>query len=697
MSTDVSAGEKRVIAADEVIQTICGLCHTNCGMNIYVRDGHIIKVRGDRTHPANRGRLCVKGAAVKELMDSPQRLRYPLIKTKKGFERVSWDMALDITTSKLAEIKEKCGPESLVLARGAPVNEEVFNAFTQLIAAYGSPNITGSGHLCHWPNHLAFNLVYGGLAAAHFKNARCMILWAINPTDTNRLTDSLAYRRYDQVIPLAMKRGAKLIGVDPVHTNMAATAEEWLQIVPGTDAALGLAMLNVIIAEELYDSEFVSNWTVGFEELKAHVRQSTPEWAEKITGIKAEDISRVARTYATTKPATILIGNGLEGHPNAVDSTRTIAMLVAITGNLDIPGGNVFCPEEKLARYPTLRPDKKSLGADMYPLLPTVPFPSVLDALLTGEPYQPKAMIVCHHNPLLVLANENRVRKALQKLEFLLVFDIFKSATAELADVILPAACEFERLGFRAFSGPEGVFVSLRRKVVDPIPECRPWYEVERELATRMGLDGSYPWRTVEEWINYRLKPMGITLEDLEQNPFVYVTPPAEYRKYLRDGFRTPSGKVEFYSEKAKSHGYEPLPVHREPLESLVSKPHLATKYPLIGTTRRSGTYVHTKYRNLPSLRKREPDCLMRIHPSDAELRGIDEGDMAFVESPQGSITVKAKVTTDTCPGIVVIDFGWGNPWDRQANVNILTNDEARDPISSTTSNRRFLCEVSKT
>lgn len=697
MTASASSGKKQATPEEEVVQTICGFCHANCGMRIHVRDGQILKVRGDRTHPANRGRLCPKGAAIKEMVYSPQRLRHPLRKTNKGFEEISWDKALDVIASKLLEIREKYGAQSLVLSRGAPVNEEVFAAFAQLVAAYGSPNFAAPSHLCHWPNQLAFDLVYGTDAGPDFKDTKCLTLWAANPPETNRLGEgSLVYGSVDKVISEVRRRGVKIIVVDPVYTATAAMADEWLQIEPGTDAALGLAMLNVIINEELYDKEFVANWTVGFEELRGHVQQSTPEWAEKITKIPAESIRGTARAHATMKPAAIIAGNGLEGHPNAVDSTRTIAMLVAITGNLDIPGGNVFFPEGRLARYPTLRSGAKPLSADRYPLFPTASFPSILDALLTGEPYQPKAMIVCHTNPLLFLANEKRVRQALEKLEFLLVFDIFKSATAEMADVVLPAACDFERLGFRHYFSPEGVFVSLRRKVVDPLPECRPWYEVEYDLATRMGLDSSYPWRTAEEWINYRLEPMGITVEDLKQKSAVYVTPPAEYRKYLRDGFRTPSGKVEFYSEKAKSHGYEPLPVHREPPESLVSKPHLATKYPLVGTTRRSGAYVHTRFRNTPSLRRRDPDCLIRINPQDAEERGVREGDQTLVESPEGSITVKAKVTTETRPGLVVIDFGWGNPWDQQANVNILTSDEGRDPISATTSNRRFLCEVRK-
>lgn len=696
MAAHTSSGSKDA-ATEEVVQTICGLCSTNCGMRIRVKNGQIAKVAGDPTHPANRGRLCVKGAAIGELVNSPQRLRYPLVKTDKGFEQTSWDNALDFTARRLLEIRERYGPEALVLSRGGPSTEECFGAFSQLVAAYGSANVTAPSHLCHWPNLIAFNLVHGDGAGAEVRDAKCVVVWAGNPPDTNRLGEGgLVYGRHDRAIPEAKKRGANLIVIDPVRTGMAAMADQWLQVEPGTDAALGLAMLHVIINEELFDAEFVARWTVGFNELRDHVRGATPKWAERITKVPAESIARAARTYARAKPASMVIGNGLEGHTNAVDMARAAAMLVAVTGNLDVPGGNVFFPTAELARYPTVRPNARRIGADTYPLLPNAPFPSLVDAILTGKPYQPRAMLVAHANPVLAFADEKRIRQAISKLDFVLVLDIFRTATAELADVILPAACDFERVGLREYTSSEGAFVSLRRKVVEPPPECRPWYDVERDLAARMGLDSQYPWRTGEDFVNYRLRPLGLTVEDLEQKHFVYVTKPPEYRKYLKEGFRTPSGKVEFYSQQANDLGYGPLPVHCEPAESHVSKPHLTSRFPLIGTSRRSGMYIHTRYRNLPSLRKREPDCLVRIHPDDAGQRGIKDGDLTVVESPVGSVSVKAKVSLETRPGTVVMDYGWGNPWDGQANVNILTSDEARDTISSTTSNRRFLCEVTK-
>ena len=382
-------------------------------------------------------------------------------------------------------------------------------------------------------------------------------------------------------------------------------------------------------------------------------------------------------------------GNGLDQHANVVDSVRLTAILTAITGNLDVPGGNVFFSMPKLAPCPSFQPEEKPLGADLYPLYPHT-FPVVLDAMLSGIPYRPRAMIVYHGNPALINANAGKVQRALGQLDFLVVSELFMTATAELADIVLPDATIFERNGFQAQTGYKGGFVALRQKVVDPIGESRPVFEVEYELAQKMGMAHSYPWRSTDEWIDYKLKPVGISLGDLLKNPITYVTEPLTYRKYLQGGFDTPSGKVEFYSRKLENMRLTPLPLYREP----EVKPSI--EYPLTGTTRRQGVYVHTQFRGLPSLRKREPSPSLRIHPDDAKSRGIVDGNNTTVKSPQGSIRIKAKLTDEIQPGLVLIDFGWGNPGDDGGNVNILTSDEERDPCTATTPNRRFVCEVKR-
>jgi len=532
--------------------------------------------------------------------------------------------------------------------------------------------------------------VYGLRTDPDYENTACMIIWGSNPTDSSRPAESMTYGRYDNVIRRAKKNEARLIVIDPRYTELAAMADDFLQIYPGTDAALALAMIHVIISEGIYDKEFVSEWTAGFEDLSRHVQPSTPQWAEKITGIAADKISEVARIYATTRPSLIREGNGFDQHTNVVDSVRLTGILTALTGNLDVPGGNVFYPMPKLVPHPSIRPEGEPLGSDRYPLYPQASFPAVIDAILTGKPYQPRAMIVYHGNPLLINANEAKVRRALEKLELLVVSDVFMSATAELADIILPDASDFERFGFQVYSSHKGGVVALRQKIIEPMGECRPPFDVEYDLAQRLGLADSFPWKTTEEWIDYRLKPSGIGLEDLKEQPIAYVTPPLEYWKYLKNGFRTPSKKVEFYCEGLKEYGYDPLPLYREP------GPPPSDDYPLIGTSLRPGQYVHTRFRNISVLHDKQPDPFVRIHPQDAKARGIEGGDWAIVESVRGRIQIKAKVTIEVLPGMAIVDFGWGNPGDKGANLNILTDDEVRDPFCSATPNRRFLCQVKK-
>ncbi|MFC1941928.1 molybdopterin-dependent oxidoreductase [Chloroflexota bacterium] len=675
------------------IRTVCGFCHANCGMIIETRDGIINKIRGDREHPASQGVLCPKGLAAGELVHSPDRLQHPLKKTSGGFKQISWDEALDTIASRLGEIKELHGAETLVWCCGAPVTTQAAYGFVQLAAAYGSPNFTGPGHLCSMPRGLAMRLVIGDRSQPDYENTRFMLLWGANPTDSRQLAEgSAAYGRFDRVIAEAKGRGAKLVVVDPRRTAVAAIADEWLQINVGTDAALGLAMLNVIIGEGLHDKEFVNEWTIGFDELEKHVRQFTPQWAEVITGIPADKIIDVARAFATTKPAIIHDGNGLDQHINVVQSVRALGMLSAITGNVDIPGGNAFFPGPKLGRYLTVRPEVKRLSADEFPLFPSVPFPSVVDSILSEKSNRTRAMIVHHANPLLINANEKIVRKALEQLDFLVVSDIFPSATAQMADLILPDTSDFERFGYEEYSSTRGGFIALHHKVVEPIGESRSAFDIEYELAKRMGLEKCFPWKNTEEWVDYRLKPLGITLEELIKKSVIYTTDPITYRKYLEKGFNTPSGKVELYSRRLNDHGYDPLPVYRD----FTERPEVVEKYPLVGTTRKPGMYVHTRYRNLPMLHRLQPDPLIWMHPDDARARAIGEGDETTVTSAEGNISVEANLTEEVKSGAIIIDFGWGNPWDGKANVNTLTSDEPRDNICAATPNRRFLCEAEK-
>ncbi len=685
---------------EKAVRTICGFCHTNCGLITYVKDGVITRIKGDPDHPVNGGADCRKGRAGKEIVYSSDRLQYPLRRVKSGFKRISWDEALDTISDKLIRIRDQYGGKTIIRGVGAPITEENRDGFGQIVAMLGSNDYIGAGHICHQPRSIGFRTVFGQMPQPDYENTKLILIWGSNPLASNRYGEvgigfACAYGGLSSIFSSARKRGVKVVVIDPWRNHMVRLADKWLQLEPGRDDALALAMLNVIINDKLYERAFVEDWTIGFDELATHVKPFTPTWAEGVTRLQASDIKEVARLYATTKPALIREGNALDQYPNAVQTTRAIAMIEAITGNLDRKGGNVFFPFPRLTPLKSA-PDAQRLSVDTYPMYPSVPFPAFADAVLTGKPYSPRALLINHSNTLLIQANTNKTRQVLDRLEFLVVCDIFRTATTELADIVLPEASPFERYGYRGYASPTCGFVALRRKAIDPVGESRTVFEIEYDLAERMGLASGFPFRNNEEWIDYRLAASHITFHDLEEKHLIHATAPMKYEKYLENGFKTPSGKVELYSQGLKDLGYAPLPDYEELDRRIIERPSLRQEYPLIGTTRRSGSYTHTQFRNIPILRKLDKDCLLRINPEDAMIRTIFDGDMVRVESPDGKIEVKATLADEVAPGIVLIDFGWGNPGDGGQNVNLLTSDEDRDPISCSTSNHRFRCQVTK-
>jgi anaerobic selenocysteine-containing dehydrogenase len=680
----------------KVVRSLCGFCHTNCGVKIHVQDGKISRIEGDADHPVNRGYLCGKAQALKPLLESEERLKFPLKKSKGGFVRISWDEAISFAADRLSNIRQTYGPESLVHMSGAPVTYGGRDGFLQFIGAFGSPNFSGSSNLCAVPRQVAFVQAFGGRPEPDYENTRLVIYWGLNPVNSMRYSQYAAYDGFNKIIPGLKKRGAKIVVVDPMRSETVALADDWIKPNIATDSALGLSMIHTIIHEDLYDKEFVKKWVPGFEEIKKHVATMSPEWAEKITSIPAERIKEFARLYATTDGAVICDGNGMDMHTNGVDMVRVLCMLIALTGNIDKPGGNVLFSFVQQTPLPTIKAANKWIGKDEFPLFPKSPFPAVKEALIKEEPDRPRAMIVHHANPVLIQANQERVKESFRKLEFLMVCDVFPTATTEMADLVLPVAADLEAVDYRAYSSSRGGFVALREKVTEPAGESRSVFEIEYALAQRMGIEKSYPFQNAEEWLDFVLEPAHITLNDLRNKGIVYASPPVAYRKYEKDGFKTPSRLVDCYSERFKDAGYGSLPVFEYAKESHITHPQLAKEYALLGTTRRIAQIVQTKLINLPVGGKQYPEPLLMMHPVDAESRGIKQGDPVEVKSPRGKIEVKARVTEDIGPGMVAVDFGWGNPTDKKANINLLSNDEVWDPVSGGYPNRLFLCEARK-
>ena len=685
---------------DRVVKTACHMCYASCGLNVYIKGGKIVKVDGMVEHPINKGEICITAEQALDYVYSEERLKYPMKKEGGEWKRISWDEALDTIATKLRESKEKYGDTSLAVFAGDPTAMQ--GASAALLAwrfcdIYGTPNRCSVESICHIIRSKAQLFTLGKTTNPDVEEAKCIILWGHNP----HASLPPEVRRIEN----AIKNGAKLIVIDPRRIPFAKGADIHAQPRPGTDAALALAMVNTIIVEGLYDKEFVEKWTIGFDKLAEHVKKYSAEEVERITWVPAGTIKEMARTYAKTKPACIAQGtNSLDQQASGFQNTRVIAALEAITGNIDVRGGSIRVSGKLRLKHVRLSEKVQSLkliGAEEYPItykmgdrifggMQCMEWP---DILLTGKPYQITTMIVAGANPAVVWPNSNKVRQALEKLDFLVVMDIFMTATAEMADIVLPATTFFERTDISAMGGEilNAPYVILRKPVIEPLWESWPDWKFWFELAKRMGYGQYFPWEDIEEALDYFLEPMGLTIRQLkEESPSGVTFGALEYGEFERKGFNTPSGKIELYSQALKDLGYDPLPEYLENPESPISTPELAREYPLILTTgARELEYWHSQHRNLPELRRRVPEALGEIHPNTAEKYGIRDGDMMVIETKRGGIEIKAKVTEDILPNVVNVPHGWS-----QANVNILTDNTPADPISGYPVLKGLLCRV---
>lgn len=685
-----------VTTEQEVVKTACQICHAMCGVNVYLDKGKIVKVDGMKEHPVNQGRLCPKASGMIDLVYSPERLKYPMKKENGEWKQISWGEALDTIAGKLEGIKEIYGSKALAICYGMIFliqERPVVELARRLTDIYGTPNVFSVDSMCFRIRMSAYTQTMSKYMVPDVEGAKCVIVWGTNPDQS---FPPVAWR-------ISNLEGRKLIVIDPRRTSVTERAHVHIRPRPGTDTALALSMLNVIIDEGLYDKEFVANWTSGFDQLVEHVKSYPPEEVEKITWVPAEKIREVARVYAATKPATIYQAwNALDQKATGFQNARAIAILQAITGNFDVAGGFVSVP---MVPYQFLRlMDKMEgmpLGIDKFPLH-YQSFSLVFgegqamvlhDALLTGKPYPVKAMIVSGSNPVLTWPNTNKLKEALKKLDFLVVMDLFMTETAKMADIVLPAASFLERDGLiNMYAAAALPYVMLRKKVAQ-VGECWSDLKFWLELAKRMGYEEHFPWKDEEELYDYLLKPANLTVQYLkEEKPEGLFYTDINYKWYEKKGIRTPSGKIELYSTEMEKMGYDPLPVHIESPESPVSNPELAREYPLILTTgSRVLGNMQSQLRNIPRLRRRYPEPFVEIHPDSATECKIQDGEIVVVETKRGSIEIKALVTEDILPRVVNIPHGWN-----EANVNILTDEKPADTVVGNPALKALLCRIRK-
>jgi anaerobic selenocysteine-containing dehydrogenase len=695
----------------EVRKSICTICDptTQCGLDLYVKDGKIIKVEGSKEHPYNLGTLCSKGAANRQYVYSEDRLKTPLKRTgPRGsgkFEPITWDEALDTIAAKFNEIKSQNGPESVVFFSGYT---KYFRPYLKRLAhSFGSPNYLTESSTCHQATAMAQKLTFGLPGVPDLKNTKCLLVWSANPFYTNPGNGRAILR--------GKERGMMLIVVDPRQTPTAARADIYLQVRPGTDGALALAMANVIINEKLYDQDFVGNYSYGFEDYEEYVHQFTPEKGEELTGVAAAKITKAARMYASLKPAALMpSASPVVHHTNGVQNYRAVFALAGLTGNYDIAGGNFVIPPSFIHipglistrehEFIQCRPWSEMpprIGADRFPV-----WVDVIDEeaqamhlpsqIRSGEPYPLKALIGFGMNHRM-WPDPNGLLGCLGKLDFFVNVDIFMTDTCKYADIVLPACTSVERSELRCY--PMG-YIIFTQPAIQPLYDSRSDVEIIYELAERLGLDDPLFKAGYEANVDWILEPSRISIAELKKHPGgMFVPNPMKLpeKKYLKQGFKTPSGRMEFKSKVLEKYegrpGFEALPAYRPPKYSRESTPELAKEYPFIlNTGSRLPMYVHTRTFRLTwtnSLRPNHPAA--DIHPANAARLGIKQDDAMRISTPKDAVVVKANLTQMAQPGVIHIYHGHS-----EADVNVLFENDYLDPLSGYPGFKSGLCKIEK-
>ncbi|MBC8459019.1 MAG: molybdopterin-dependent oxidoreductase [Deltaproteobacteria bacterium] len=699
--------EMEAYGYDYVVKSHCRMCHGGCGVLVYTKNGRVAKIAGDPDCPINHGTLCSKGIASPQLAYHPDRLTYPVRrigpKASGKWERISWNEAMDTIAERILDYKERFGAESIVMGYGTGrENEAVIYRFANLL---GTPNVLTAGHFCYGPRIATSILTCGTNPIVDYENhPKCIMVWGNNLVISN----PDCYK--GEPFSVSLEKGAKLIAVDPRLTRIAARADVWLQLRPGTDTALALGMLNVIVNEELYDKDFVENYVHGWEPFVKRVSEYPLDKVEKVTWVPRDKIREAAQLFATTKPAAIQWGVAIEQQINCADNNRSLMALMGITGNIDVPGGQMLFKPPNIRNVGQFgahkelpkQQAKKRLGGDRFRLAGNFAIINpkcVWDAIIEEKPYPVKMLFLISSNPVLTRANAREVYRALEKVEFMAVSDFFLTPTAELADIVLPAATWLEMDYIGDFWKRHG-YILPRRKVIS-VGECRSDHEMLNDLAHRVG-QGEYWWDNFEGALDYILEPMGITWQDFKKMD--YIRGEVKYKKYKEKGFSTPSKKFELYSTLLEKWGYDPLPQYRETPESPYSTPELYKQYSYILITgARSPGFFHTENRQVPWLRELHKYPVVEIHPETAKKEGICEGDWVVIESLRGRVRQRAKLFSGMDPRIVSAQHAWwfperkdpGHGWD-ESNINILTDNayETCDPAMGATSVRTLLCKI---
>src|SRR6516162_798918 len=718
-------------SSSQRVHTYCALCVARCGAVAVVENGRFTRLEPDPGHPTGQA-LCAKGRAAPELVYHPERLTRPLRRTRPkgdpdpGWEPIGWDAALGETAAAMRRVAERHGPEAVAFTLSSPSTAAIADSsgFIQRLAnAFGTPNAAITLDVCGWGRGFATRYTYGvGTCAAggsgampDIANSGCLILWGYNPSYT-RITHATA-------VVEALKRGMRLIAVDPRHVGLANKADLWLRVRPGTDGALALGIANLLTEHNLaaagdarrtfawdsaaarlvsydaatghYDGDSSSLALEGeygvstahgevvchpvFELYTRLCRRYPPEAIEAICWIPRAQVEEAARLIWHARPVSYYAWSGHEQHANVTQTARAMSLLYALTGSFDKPGGNVLFPGPLAApitgeELPAAQQMALPVGLAERPLGPArwrnVLTSDFYRAVLYGNPYPVCALISFGANMLLNHANGVYGREALKALEFFAHADLFMTPTAELADVVFPVASSFEREGLKIgfeISPEAQSLIQFRQAVIPPPGEARPDTDIIFDLAARLGLADQFWNGDIDAAYRHQLAPTGVTLEELRASPGgVRVPLQTRHAKHAEPdangaphGFATPSRKVELYSETFLDHGYPPLPDFVEPQIGPVAQPDLTERFPLILTSAKPTLFCQSQHRVLPSLRKRAPHPEVELHPSAARTRGVANGDWVVIGTPEGRVRARARFNDNLDPRVVVGEHGW--------------------------------------
>ncbi len=667
---------------DQVVPTFCELCFWKCGVLAHVKDGRVTKITGNPAHPLSRGRICPRGTGGAALLYDPDRLKKPMIRRRKRgedvFEEVSWSAALDETARGMDAIRTKYGPEAFALFTHGWGG----SWFTRLVQAYGSPNIAAPSYAqCRGPRDVAFTLTFGqGLGSPEsidIENARCITLLGSHLGENMHNTQV-------QELAEAIGRGAQLVVVDPRFSVAASKATHWLPIKPGTDIALLLAWMNVIIAEKRYDAEYVAQHTIGFDELAKHVADKTPEWAFPITGIDAETIRATARLIAAHRPASLVHpGRHATWYGDDTQRMRAVAILAALLGSWGRRGGYILPSAIDVPKFPGgVKP--KEMIPSAYPFADETLASGVCDATIPGKAsHQLHGWMVYGTNLLQALPDPRNVERAIQELDFIAAIDVLPAEIVGWSDVVLPEATYLERFDDVWSPAYQEPFVAVRQPVVEPMYDSKPGWWIAKELAKRLGVEASFPFDDPREVIKWRAAAANqdfvkLMLEGVVTGERV----PVCEEEGLALSFDTPSGKIELHCATLGAAGFDPIPnytPHEEPPPGM---------YRLLSGRAPMHTFGRTS--NNRFLGEVFSENELWINSVVARSIDVHDGERVVLENQDGvrSTPVRAKVTERIRGDAVFMVHGWGHTAKgltfargRGASDSALTTRYKTDPI----------------